>query len=371
MDIDLNAEQAALQRSAREFLTARVPTSVVRAMEDHPTGYDATLWKEMAALGWQGVILPEEYGGSNLSFVELAILVEEIGRAICPAPLIPTFVAAVALLRGGDVAQRRRWLPSIASGEAIWTPAFVESTGSWEPGDLAVELTDVNGALQLNGEKYFVQDAHIADWMLVFAVEGDRIVAAAVPREGECVTLEPLRTIGSDRQFVVRFDAVEVPSECVLRGDGSAGWVESVTQQAAVLESAYLVGLARRDLELAVEHVTNRVQFGQPIGAFQAVQHQCANMLSDVDGAWLVTYRAAWAIANDQPGQSMSAAIAKAWTSEASSRVVCTCQHLSGAMGFTRDYDSQLYFRRQKRAELFWGDTDYHREKVVSLLEAE
>jgi alkylation response protein AidB-like acyl-CoA dehydrogenase len=216
----------------------------------------------------------------------------------------------------------------------------------------------------------FVQDAHVADWMIVVGVAQAGPVAVAVEPDRHGVELEALQTIGSDWQSRVRFDSVRVPTDHLLEGAGSAGWIEVLTQKAAVVECAYLTGLARKDLELAVHHATNRVQFGQPIGAFQAIQHACANMLSDVEGAWLTTYRAAWAVATGQTDVAMSAAIAKAWTSEASSRVVSMCQQVSGAMGFTREYDAQLYFRRQKRAELFWGDADFHREVVASLLES-
>jgi alkylation response protein AidB-like acyl-CoA dehydrogenase len=370
MDTDLTDEQADLQRSARAFLEARVPTSFVRDMERDPVGYDRGLWKEMAALGWPGVMVPEEFGGSGLGFLELTILAEEVGRSLCPAPLLPTFIATLALLSGGSNDQQQRWLPGIAAGDAIWTPAFVEASGSWDVGDLSLRVTRDGDRLQLDGVKMFVQDAHVADWMIVVGVSQAGPVAVAVEPDRHGVELEALQTIGSDRQSRVRFDSVRVPTDHLLEGAGSAGWIEVLTQKAAVVECAYLTGLARKDLELAVHHATNRVQFGQPIGSFQAIQHACANMLSDVEGAWLTTYRAAWAVATGQADVAMSAAIAKAWTSEASSRVVSMCQQVSGAMGFTREYDAQLYFRRQKRAELFWGDADFHREVVASLLES-
>ncbi|MHB8464037.1 MAG: acyl-CoA dehydrogenase family protein [Acidimicrobiales bacterium] len=369
MDIDLTEEQGELQRSARDFLSERVPSTVVRAMETDAVGHDPALWKEMAALGWQGVIIPPEFGGSGLGFLELAILAEEIGRSLCPAPLLPTFIGALCVMDGGDAAQHERWLPSIAAGDAVWTVAFVEAGGSWEVDDLTFSITEADGGLQLDGDKLFVQDAHVADWIVVVGVGEGRPSVAVVPRESDGIEIESLQTIGSDRQSVVHFHGVRVPAHHLLGAGSSSEWIETLTRKAAILESAYLTGLTRKDLELAVGHVTNRVQFGQPVGAFQAVQHACANMLTDVDGAWLTTYRAAWSVATGQADVAMSASIAKAWTSDASSRVVSMCQQLSGAMGFTRDYDSQLYFRRQKRAELFWGDADFHRDKVADLLD--
>jgi alkylation response protein AidB-like acyl-CoA dehydrogenase len=368
MDIDLTDDQGELQRSARDFLSERVPTTVVRAMEKDEVGHDPALWKEMAALGWQGVMIPPEFGGSGLGFLELTILAEEIGRSLCPAPLLPTFIGALAVMDGGDAAQQERWLPGLAAGEAIWTAAFVEAGGSWEVDDLTLPITDVNGGLKLDGDKLFVQDAHVADWIVVAGVHDGRPAVAVVPRDSDGIEIEALQTIGSDRQAVVHFHGVRIPADHLL-GAGSTEWIEMLTRKAAILECAYLTGLTRKDLELAVNHVTNRVQFGQPLGAFQAVQHACANMLTDVDGAWLTTYKAAWSVATGQPDVAMSASIAKAWTSDASSRVVSMCQQVSGAMGFTKDYDSQLYFRRQKRAELFWGDADFHREKVAELLD--
>jgi alkylation response protein AidB-like acyl-CoA dehydrogenase len=339
-------------------------------MENDAMGYDPALWKEMAALGWQGVMIPAELGGSSLGFLELTILVEEIGRSLCPAPLLPTFIGALAVMDGGDAAQRERWLPGIAAGDAIWTTAFVEDGGSWELDDLTLTISDVAGGLRLDGNKLFVQDAHVADWVVVVGVRDGRPAVAVVPRESAGIEIEALQTIGSDRQSIVHFDGVSIPADHLL-GAGSTGeWIDTLTRKAAILECAYLAGLTRKDLELAVDHVTNRVQFGQPLGAFQAVQHACANMLADVDGAWLTAYRAAWSVATGQPDVAMSASIAKAWTSDASSRVVSMCQQVSGAMGFTKEYDAQLYFRRQKRAELFWGDADFHREKIADLLDA-
>jgi alkylation response protein AidB-like acyl-CoA dehydrogenase len=369
MDTDLKDEQEELRRSAREFLGVRVPTSVVRAMEGDALGYDPALWKEMAALGWQGVMIPPEFGGAGLGFIEVAILAEEIGRSLCPGPLLSTFIGSLAILDGGSVAQQKRWLPSISAGDAIWTIAFVEPAGSWELSDLTLQISERDGEVQLEGTKTFVQDAHVADWILVVGMSDGRGVAVAVERDRSGIEIHDLQTIGADRQAQVRFDGVRVPADHVIGGSAPAPWIEELTHQAAIIECAYLTGLSRMDLELAVRHAANRVQFGQPIGAFQAIQHACANMLTDVDGAWLTTYRAAWSVATGQPDVAMSASIAKAWTSEASSRVVSMCQQVSGAMGFTWDYDAQLYFRRQKRAELFWGDADFHREKVVSLLE--
>jgi alkylation response protein AidB-like acyl-CoA dehydrogenase len=369
MDTDLTDEQEALRRSAREFLGTRVPTSVVRAIERDALGYDPALWKEMAALGWQGVMIPMALGGAGLGFLEVVILAEEIGRSLCPGPLLATLIGSLAVLDGGSVAQQKRWLPSIAAGDAIWTIAFVEPAGSWELSDLTLRVSEVGDGVQVDGTKTFVQDAQVADWILVVGTSGGRPVAVAVERDRSGIEMQDLQTIGADRQAQVHFDRVTVPTDHVFSGSVPASWIEHLTRKAAIVECAYLTGLSRMDLELAVRHAANRVQFGQPIGAFQAIQHACANMLTDVDGAWLTTYRAAWSVATGQPDVAMSASIAKAWTSEASSRVVSMCQQVSGAMGFTWDYDAQLYFRRQKRAELFWGDADFHREKVVGHLE--
>lgn len=368
MDTDLTDDQEELRRSARDFLSVRVPNSVVRAMEINRVGSDLALWKELASLGWQGVMIPEAHGGSGLGFIELAILVEEIGRALCPGPLLPTFIATLAILDAASIDQSEAWLPSIAAGDAIWTPALVEAAGSWHLHDVTLQVSTSHDGLRLDGIKSFVQDAHVADWLLVIGASETGPVAVAVRRDTAGIATEELLTIGSDRQFVVRFDGVRVPA-CHRLGSSDTRSLEILTQKAAVLESAYLTGLSRRDLELAVDHVANRNQFGQPLGSFQAVQHACANMLTDVDGAWLATYKAAWAFDTEQPDAALSAAIAKAWTSDASARVVSMCQQLSGAMGFTKDYDAQLYFRRQKRAELSWGDADFHRERVAALLD--
>jgi 3-oxocholest-4-en-26-oyl-CoA dehydrogenase beta subunit len=338
-------------------------------MEGDVLGYDPALWKEMATLGWQGAMIPTELGGAGLGFIEVVILAEEIGRSLCPGPLLSTLIGSIAVVDAGSLEQQKRWLPSIAAGDAIWTIAFVEPAGSWDLSDLRLRTSDLDDGVRLDGTKTFVQDAQVADWILVVATSNGRPVAVAVERDRSGVEIQDLQTIGADRQAQIHFHGVSVPADHVIGASGPAGWIEELAQKASIIESAYLAGLCRMDLDLTVRHAASRVQFGQPIGAFQAIQHACANMLIDVDGADLTTYRAAWSVATRQPDMAMSASIAKAWTSDASSRVVSMCQQVSGAMGFTWDYDAQLYFRRQKRAELFWGDADFHREKVVTLLE--
>jgi alkylation response protein AidB-like acyl-CoA dehydrogenase len=373
MDVDLTDQQVELRCVARAFLEQHAPPESVRLAERDLSTFDSKLWQAMAGLGWQGLVMPEEHGGAGLGLIELVIVMEEVGRALCGVPFCSTATATLALLEGGTSDQQRAWLPSIASGETIWSVAFAEELGGWDPADLRTSITADDDAFVVDGTKMFVDHANVAQFLVVLGASGSSAsslpVAVIVDTRQTGIEVELLETIGRDRQAVVRFDHVIVPAGHLLSGPSSSDdWLRRVIDQATLLECAYMVGLARRDLELAVSHVTSRVQFGKTLAAFQAVQHHLANMLTDVDGAQLITYKAAWSLANGMSDASMSVSIAKAWCCESTQRVVKAAQQLSGAMGFTEEYDSQLYFRRQKRSEFAWGDADYHRERIAQLM---
>ncbi len=373
MDLGLSEEQELLKNFARDFLEKECPEKHVREMEEDEQGYAQDLWKKMAEQGWQGLIIPDEHGGSGMGFVDFIILIEEFGRALVPGPFIPTAVGgAIALMEAGSDEQKQQYLPKIAAGEQIWTLAFTEPTARFEAEGVELEAKAEGDSFVLNGTKLFIRDAHVADYMTVVArtKKGenaeDGITLFIVDAKSDGISTEQLKTIASDKQCEVKFENVKVPKANVL-GEVDKGWapLQRIAQKATVIECAYLVGLAQKDFEISVQYAKDRIQFGRPIGSFQAIQHKAADMVTDVDGARFIMYKAAWSVAEDTDEVDMDVHMAKAWCSEATRRVVAHGQQIHGGIGFTQEYIIQLYFRRQKASELAWGDADYHRELVA------
>jgi alkylation response protein AidB-like acyl-CoA dehydrogenase len=364
MDIGLNEEQELLKRAARGFLEKECTEAHVRAMEADENGYRPELWRKIADLGWHGLMIGPKLGGSGLSFYDLCIVVEEAGRSLLPGPFIPNQVVVGLLLDAGLQSQQERYLPAIASGSQIHTYAFTESTGRWSADDVALQAQHTNAGVVLNGSKLFVPDAHVASVIWVLARSGKGFVAAAVPTAAQGVRVVQLKTMTGEKLAelilenvnVARGEVIEIPT------------LEAFSNRAMLLECAYLLGLVQKDFEITVEYAKQRVAFGRPIGAFQAIQHKVADMVTDLDGMRFITYRAAAAISDRDRSANLKVAMAKAWCSEASRRVVAHGQQIHGAIGFTKEYPIQLYFRRQKHGELFWGDADFHRERVAQML---
>ncbi len=374
MDLGLTEEQQMLQQSAREFLERECPEKLVREMEEDEKGYSPELWKKMAELGWQGLNIPEQYGGVGLGYLDLIVLLEEFGRALVPGPFIPTTVlGAYAILEGGNEDQKKTYLPKIASGEAIFTLAFTEPSARFDAEGIQVPAKREGDQYVINGTKLFVADAHVADYLVVPVRSGgsgeDGLSALIVDAHSPGISYTVLKTIASDKQCEVVFKDVKVPAANLLGQEGKA-WplLANLLRKAAIAEAAYLVGLATEDFEISVNYAKERVQFGRPIGSFQAIQHKAADMVTDVDGARFIMYRAAWALAENEPDADLYVHMAKAWCSDASRRVVAHGQQIHGGIGFTKDYKIQLFFRRQKKAELMWGDGDFHREELATHL---
>jgi alkylation response protein AidB-like acyl-CoA dehydrogenase len=323
----------------------------------------------MAEQGWQGLLIPEEYGGAGFGYLDLIILIEEFGRALVPGPFISTVVGGtLPLLETGTDEQKSQYLPQIASGNAIWTLAFTEPSARFDADGVALEAKEDGNDVVLNGTKLFVRDANVADFFTVVArkpgTKGeDGITLVIVDAKAPGISQTQLKTIAADKQAEVKFENVRVPKANIIPG----GWAafSKVQRKATVIECAYLVGLAQMDFEISVQYAKDRIQFGRPIGSFQAIQHKAADMVTDVDGSRFIMYRAAWSVDQDEADADMYVHMAKAWVSEATRRVVAHGQQIHGGIGFTKDYKIQLFFRRQKASELAWGDSDYHRELVA------
>lgn len=377
MDLGLTEPQEMLRKMARDFLATECPKKLVRDMEEDEKGYVPELWRKMAELGWQGLPFPEQYGGGGGDFLDLAVLLEEMGRACLPSPFFSTVVlGGFSVLEAGDEAQKHEYLSAIANGDLIITMALTEEAGRYDPAAINLTATSQNGSFVIDGTKLFVPDAHISDSIICVA----RTHRAEDPREGiglfllknapPAVVCTVLPSLAKDKQSEVYFQGATVPATNALGRPGQAwGAVESVLRRAAVSKSVEMVGGAAQVLEMTVAYAKERVQFDRPIGGFQAVQHHCANMAIDIDCARYLSYLAAWKINEGLPCTAEAAA-AKAWTSDAYRRVAALGHQVHGAIGFTLDHDMQLYSRRAKTTEVAAGDADYHREILARELES-
>jgi len=375
MDLSFTEEQEILKKSAHDFLAKECPKKLVKELDESETGYSPELWKKMADLGWMGSVLPEEYGGSGGSYLDLIVLLEEMGYNILPGPFFSTMIlGAIPILQAGTEAQKQAYLPVIAEGKKIFTMALTEVSGKYEAAAVMVKATPAGDGYVINGMKLFVPDAHIADYILCVARTKDGVD----PEEGITVFIVDgkapgikttlLMTLARDKQTEVVFDNVKVGKDRIL-GEVDKGWaiVKDTLRKAAVAKAAELVGHSQAALEMAVSYAKERVQFGRPIGSFQAIQHYCANMLTDVDGARYITYEAAWMLAEGLDA-TKQAAMAKAWVGDASRRVTLLAHQIFGAVGFTMELDLHLYYRRALAGAQAFGDSDYQREIVAQAI---
>jgi len=372
MDFALSEEQEMLRNSSRDFLVKECPKTMVRQMEEDNTGYSPKLWKDIAELGWMGLAYPEAYGGSGMTFLDLAVLIEELGRAIVPAPFMNTVVyCGMPILLAGTDEQKKEFLSKIAKGEMIMSLALTEPSASWKPDGVEAKATAEGDHFLISGTKLFIQDAHIASYLLVAARtkesknKAEGITLFLVDAQSPGIKLTPLKTMGTDKQFEVVFDKVKVPKKNIL-GKLDQGWelIEKMLPYGILAQCAWMVGGSQQVLEMTTNYAKERVQFGKPIGSFQAIQHKCANMVTDVDGARFIAYEAAWKLSEGLPC-AMEVSMAKAWVSEAYRRTCSEGHQIHGGIGFIKDHDMQLYYRRAKASELAFGDADYHREIVA------
>jgi alkylation response protein AidB-like acyl-CoA dehydrogenase len=363
VDFSFSPDQQLLKSSARAFLDEHVKPAHVRALWDDPRGESETLWKEMAQLGWLGLALPEDVGGSALGLVETSILQEELGRAACPSPYLPTVLAATAIDRFGSAAQKNRWLPAVAGGSVRATVALLERELDWDAAAIRTRAEERGGKVVLTGVKQFVPWAHVADVILVPAVAGASPAVFAVETSAPGVSVTPLTSMDPGlRLATLTLDGAAVAAETRLPSDGA---LEFLLQRGAVGAAAEMLGAARRCLDMSVEYAKVREQFGQPIGSFQAIRHKCAEMLLEVENSHAAVYYAAWSLEHAAEDGPLSASVAKAYVGDASRKVCGDAIQVHGGIGFTWEYDLHLYFKRAKALEPMYGDADYHRELIV------
>ena len=364
-----------LKKSARDFLEKECPKTLIRELEKDNKGYSLDLWRKMVDLGWIGLVIPEEYGGAGQSFLDLAILLEEMGRAILPGPFFSTVVlGALPVIAAGTEEQKREFLPKIAKGELIMTLALTEPDIMYDAAGITVKATVDKDDYVINGTKLFVFNAHIADWMLCVTRTKD----GANPEEGITVFLVDaktpgievtvLDTMGDDKQCEIVFNNVKVPKKNIL-GELDRGWemMSRALEQATVAQCALMMGQGIQVAEMTTEYVKTRVQFGKPIGTFQVTAHRTVDQWILIEGVKSIVYQAAWMISEGLPC-AKEVSLAKAWANKACSFVCIEAHQTHGGIGITTDFDLGLYTRRSKAGEYAFGDTDFHKEMVVQQL---
>jgi alkylation response protein AidB-like acyl-CoA dehydrogenase len=372
LDLEFDQEQELLRQTVRDVLSKHCGLDVVRQMEDDPVGYPEALWTQLAELDLIGLLLPEEHGGAGMTLVEGVALYEELGRALAP---VPHFVSAVMsggfLAAAGSDAQKERWLPSIAAGTAIFTPAWLEPENGFTPRGVELEATPSDGGFRLSGVKRHVLFAAAADRLVVLARTGDEAEAIdlfLVDPKAAGVTLRQQFSIASDTQYEVSFADVVV-GEADRIGPAGSGWGawQGVLQDGLVLLAAQAVGGARYALEITTQYAKDRKQFDKPLGAFQALAHYLADAVTNLDGAEQLVHEAAWAGATGRPLTSL-APMAKVFACSTFRDITAMAQQLFGGIGFTLDFDIQLYFRRAKQQQLIWSDDRVLQDAVAAAL---
>ena len=369
MDLDFSEEQEMLREMVRGVCAEYSPIDVVRELEDDPRGYPEQLWKQLGELDLLGLLIPEAYGGSEQSILEAAIVYEEFGRALAPSPHFASCVLAAGVLtRAGSEEQKRTWLPKIASGEAILVPAWLEPRNGYGPEGVQIRAQAEGDGFVISGEKWHVPFASAATRLLVLARTGDAATDVdlfLIDPEAPGVRLSQQMNLASDAQYAVELDGVRVTAEGRIGAPGS-GWLswDSVMHDGVVLAAALAAGGAARSLELTVEYAKEREQFGKPLGAFQAIAHYLADAATNIEGGTTLVYEAAWARAEGKPTERL-APMAKLFMCQVYRDVTAMSLQVFGGVGFTVEYDAQLYFRRAKQLQLSWWDSRYLEERIA------
>jgi alkylation response protein AidB-like acyl-CoA dehydrogenase len=366
MNFAFTEEQEELRKTVRAFLEAKSAEEAVREQMETERGYDPAVWGQMGEqMGLQGLHIPEEYGGSGFGYVELGIVLEEMGRALLCAPFFSSVVlAANTLLQSGDEAAKKAHLPGIASGETIATVAFTEPSGKWDESGITLEASGSGDSWTLDGTKMYVLDGHVAGLIIVAARTAKGVSLFTVDGAAPGLTRTALSTMDQTRKQA-KLEFANTPA--TLLGAEGEGWnvLSTVLDLAAVGLAAEQVGGAQKVLEMAVEYAKVRVQFGRPIGSFQAIKHKCADMLLEVESAKSAAYYGMWCASEMNDELPSVASLAKAYCSEAYFHATAENIQIHGGIGFTWEHPAHLYFKRAKSSELLFGDPTYHRELLA------
>lgn len=374
MDFGLSEEQEMLQQAAREFLTQECPPPFVREMYKDRDGFSRELHRKMAEQGWTGLLVPEAQGGLGLKMLDMAVLLEEMGRAVVPGPfLFSSVLFALGVMLGGSTAQKKTWLPRIVSGDAIGVLAFLEAEDRLDAAGVTLKAKKSREGYVLSGVKMFVPFAAVADVLLVAARTSGRGEAGVslflVDRQSPGITLTPLDIFDQTRRaYVVELKNVGVPKTALVGGEG-AGWkiLARLLDAACVALAADSLGGAQKALEMAVEYTKVRTQFNRPIASFQALKHMAAEMVSDIEPARSLVWYAAHTFDTRPREASRAASLAKARLSDVYAHTTNQAVQMHGGIGFTWEHDLHFWFKRAKWNEFAFGDATYHRERLAQL----
>jgi alkylation response protein AidB-like acyl-CoA dehydrogenase len=367
----LTETQQTLKNTVRKFLAAECPLADVRKMMETETAFDSALWTKMAEQGWTGIIFPEEHGGFGMGMVEMVAALEEMGRALLPGPFFSTVLMAGTLLdNAGDEGQKEKYLAPICRGETRATVAFLEESASWDPASVHLNASAGSGGYTLDGLKLFVPDAAVADYVICVARLAGELALFVVPRDTPGLRVTYMPTMDATRKlYEVSFKSLTIGRENLLAyGLRAQSALKRARDIATVGLVAEMTGGMQRLLEVTVEYAKTRKQFGRPIGQFQAVQHQCADMLLYTESSRSAAYYAAWALHEGIPEAHLSVSVAKTYASDAYREVGNRAIQVHGGMGFTWENDAHLYYRRAKASEIAFGDAAYHREQVAQMV---
>jgi len=370
LDLNFSDEQEMLRETVRGLCATASPFSVVRELQDDPIGYSIDFWKQLGHLDLIGLLLPEEHGGSGMTAVEGVVLYEEFGRSLAPSPhFVSSVLSGGALARSGSAEQRGEWLPKIVSGEAILTPAWLEPENGFGPKGIQVRAVADGDGFTITGTKRHVAFAKAATRLVVLVRTGDGaedVDLFLVDPESAGITLTQQMTIGSDSQYRVEFDQVRVTAADRIGAAGS-GWTtwDQVMHQGIVLLGAQAVGGAQYALDITVQYAKDRHQFDKPLGAFQALAHYMADAATAIDGAEVLVHEAAWAASTNRDLARL-APMAKLYACRTFRDTTATAQQIFGGMGFTLEFDIQLFFRRAKQLQISWWDSRYLEELIAA-----
>ncbi|HLW71660.1 MAG TPA: acyl-CoA dehydrogenase family protein [Candidatus Binataceae bacterium] len=374
MDFGFSEEQEMLRDAAKRFLADNCSTKFVRQMMADPTAHDAAFWSKLVGQGWPGLLIPAQYGGADGTFLDMTVIVEELGKALIPGPFFAAaLLGAPVFLEGASDALKKEFLPKMAEGKFIATVAIAEAAGRFDAGGIELKAAKKGAGYTLSGEKFFVPDAQVADAIVVAARTGsgtgqNGITLLCVPTTEKGVIITQLKTVDMTRRVChVKFDQVQADT---VIGKENEGWtvLARVLDVATAALSTEMVGTAQKALDIAVEYAKTRVQFGKPIGSFQAIKHKCVDMMVAVENARSLAYYAAWTVDERVPEAGTAVPMAKAYASDMAKNVTSEAIQVHGGIGFTWEHDMHLYHRRALAGEANLGNAPIHRETVAKSL---
>ena len=364
MDFGFSEEQNILRDQVQRFIKERCPMTRVREIIKKENKFDTELWKEISDLGWLALSIPEEYGGLGLGWVDLTVVLEETASGLCPLPIASQSLAAAAMLLCGDEKQKTTWLPEIAQGKVVSTLALYDDPNWISSEAIFCEAKETKKGFDLQGIKPFVESATLSDWLIIALRSAQGMVLARVEKDQCDVRYEPTMDetkitgrVDLNGLHLDHFDCMALSNENL----------SALTNYGAVAVTAEMVGAAQSLLDLTSNYTKERIQFGKPIGQYQGVKHRLAEMFVDIESFRSLCYYAAWAVDDSPEEVTRAVSLAKGYASDAFAQIGIDGVGLHGAIGFTAEYDAQLYLKRSKWARPMYGDSNFHLDRLANL----